>query len=188
MRNNIFWLFSLFEMFLLYSTSRLNFGLSRSFSSDIGGLRVKTKNRLCSTLYVKIWSNHGEKYMHAKSFQYVHYQKLVILWPVYRPEKVSWDFPILIKMYLNLQLRLIYHPKVVIRILQNGDFLLPMHHLVLQVNSLELGISLLKKFTSQLQNSLQIIKLEKVDLELSIEESLTMEQLSLWSVPRRYLA
>jgi len=90
-------------------------------------------------------------------------------------------------MYLNLQLRLIYHPKVVIRILQNGDFLLPMHHLVLQVNSLELGISLLKKFTSQLQNSLQIIKLEKVDLELSIEESLTMEQLSLWSVPRRYL-
>jgi len=81
-------------------------------------------------------------------------------------------------MYLNLQLQLIYHPKVVTRILQNGDFLLPMHHLVLQVNSLELEISLLKKFTSQLQNSLQIIKLEKVDLELSIEESLMMEQLS----------
>jgi hypothetical protein len=78
-------------------------------------------------------------------------------------------------MWLNLQLQLIYHLEVPTRIHQIGNFLIPMHHLVLQVSSLELGISLLMKFTSQLQNSLQIIRLVKVVLEPSIEESLMME-------------
>lgn len=81
------------------------------------------------------------------------------------------------KMCLNLQLQLIYHLKVATRIHQNGNFLLPMHHLVLQVDNLELGILLLMKFLSQPRNSRRIIRLVKVDLELSIEGSLMMELL-----------
>jgi len=71
----------------------------------------------------------------------------------------------------NLQHQLIYLRRVTPRIHQNGSFLIPTLHLALQVDNLELETSLLKKFTSQLQNSHQITKLDKVALELSTGES-----------------
>lgn len=89
----------------------------------------------------------GMRCLCAKSLEYGVMIAFAVLSLVHRFSKFE-------RCYHDLQLQLTHHPKVH----QNGSFLIPMHHLALQVNSLELATSPLKKFTSQHQNSLQIIR------------------------------
>lgn len=64
---------------------------------------------------------------------------------------------------------------IVLGVHQNMYSLNPLHHLALQVATLELGTSPLRKFTRQQQNSLRTIRLGKVRLEQCIGEGFMMD-------------